>query len=275
MTFGTVFDIKEFALHDGPGARVTVFLKGCPLRCAWCHNPEGLSAEPQLMARRNGCLHCGRCALPCSHPECKPFGRCLHACPEGLLTVSGKRYSSQELVRKLLSYASFLNGAEGGITFSGGEPTMQADFLCECAQALRSAGVNVAVETCGFCSEDDFRRLLGCVDYLLFDIKLASCSEHRRYTGVGNERILRNFLLLRKSSVPFTVRTPLIAGITDTVENLSAVASIISDGAPFPPSAPSAVAGRSDICGITWEKLPQNALAGAKYPSLGIEYPLS
>ncbi len=126
---GNVFDIKEFSLHDGPGGRVTVFLKGCPLRCRWCHNPEGLIKEPQLMFKENLCTHCGLCKTPCNHAECIPFKKCLHVCRNECLSVAGKEYSVAKLVDKLLLYKPFFEMNNGGVTFSGGEPLMQSRFL--------------------------------------------------------------------------------------------------------------------------------------------------
>ena len=126
---GVIFDIKEMAVHDGPGIRTTVFFKGCPLRCRWCHNPEGLTSKPQLMYKESRCLHCGLCKVPCTHPECQPFGRCLHACPDHLLSVAGRPVSAKELAAELKKSAEPLGDNFGGFTFSGGEPLMQPEFL--------------------------------------------------------------------------------------------------------------------------------------------------
>ena len=116
---GTVFDIKEFSVHDGPGVRTTVFMKGCPLSCRWCHNPEGLSPEPELMVRTARCRRCGRCMQPCTHAECRPYGRCLHACPDGLVSVAGKVWEADALAEKLLQNADFMQMSGGGVTISG------------------------------------------------------------------------------------------------------------------------------------------------------------
>ena len=251
---GTVFDIKEFSLHDGPGARVTVFLKGCPLRCIWCHNPEGLKGEPQLMYKENVCTRCGACYVHCDHKECAPFGRCIKRCPNNCLSVAGRMYESEELADKLLSYEEFLKMNGGGITFSGGEPLMQADFVCEVARALRSRGIHTAVQTSGYADVDTFARLTECMDFVMMDIKIADRDSHRRYTGVDNERILANYRYLRDCGKPYVIRVPLIPGITDTEENLRTVSDIIQDS--------------------PCELLRYNRLAGAKYAMLGLEYPL-
>ncbi len=248
---GHIFDIKELAVHDGPGLRLTVFLKGCPLRCAWCHNPEGLSPAPQLMVRRSVCTNCGLCRRPCSHPECRPFGRCLHICPNGALSVTGEEIEAGALAEKLRRRLSFLGGA-GGVTFSGGEPLMQPAFLHGVMNAL--GDVPCAVETSGYAPEDVFLGLARRMELVYMDVKLADDAQHRRYTGVSNAPILRNLAALRQSGIPAVIRTPLIPGITDTQENLAAIRALIGD--------------------LPWEQLPYNALAGAKYEMLGMAYPL-
>lgn len=250
--FGTIFDIKEFSIHDGPGARVTVFLKGCPLRCAWCHNPEGLSAAPQLMVKHRLCTHCGSCLLPCRHEECKAFGRCVHACPNGCLSVSGERICAESLAARVNKNADMVAAMGGGVTFSGGEPMMQADFVCETATLL--PGLHKAIQTSGYAEFEVYKRVISHMDFVMQDIKLADSSEHMRYTGVGNEKILKNIEWLKESGKEILFRTPLIPGITDRNENLEKIAEITR--------------------GFKTEFLPYNTFAGAKYEMLGMEYPL-
>lgn len=244
---GTIFDIKEFSVHDGPGVRTTVFLKGCPLSCKWCHNPEGLSHEPEIMVRSARCRHCGLCMKPCSHEECKPYNRCLHACPDGLVSVVGKVWEARALAKKLLENADFMESSGGGVTVSGGEPTMQAEFLCELLDNLSS--VHRAVETCGFTSSERFEAVLSRTELVMMDIKLADPELHKRWCGVDNTPILENAKLLKKSGKAHIFRVPLIPDITDTEENLSAIARI---------------AGESPV-----ELLPYNPFAGAKYEGVG------
>lgn len=245
--YGIVFDIKEFSLHDGPGIRTTVFLKGCPLRCVWCHNPEGLSPQPELFAA-SGCRNCGLCRRCCDHEDCRPYGRCLHICPQGLLRVAGKRWEARELADHLLTQADFFNQNGGGITLSGGEPLYQADFCVELLTYLHGR-VHCAVETSGFADAETFSRVVSLCDLVLMDLKLADPDAHSLYTGVDNARILANAAYLRSSATPHVFRTPLIPGITDTQDNLNAIRRIVG--------------------GSAWETLPYNELASAKYAGVG------
>ena len=153
---GIIFDMKEFTVHDGPGSRITVFLKGCPLRCRWCHNPEGLKVSKQLLYKSNFCSHCDLCRKPCEHEECKPFGRCIHACANGCLSVAGEEVSAEELAERLLKNADILRVMNGGITVSGGEPMMQADFVCELAKGLGS--IHKAIQTSGYTDLETYKK---------------------------------------------------------------------------------------------------------------------
>ena len=249
---GTIFDIKEMAVHDGPGIRTTVFFKGCPLRCGWCHNPEGLSFEPQLMYKDARCIGCKSCQRECNHPECQPFGRCIHACPENCLEIAGKRVSANDLATELKASAEVLGDSFGGFTFSGGEPLAQPQFLLQLIEELK--GYHLCIETSGLADSKIFETVIEKLDFIIMDIKLADSKEHEKYTGVSNEQILKNYEVLKNSGKPFVIRTPLIPNITDTEENLNAIKTIIGDSG--------------------WEKLPYNAAAGAKYKMLGIKFEL-
>lgn len=249
---GTIFDIKEMAVHDGPGIRTTVFLKGCPLRCKWCHNPEGLTSEIQLMYKEARCLHCNACKRECSHPECKPFGRCIHSCPENCLNIVGKKVTAKELATELQKSADVLGPAFGGFTFSGGEPLMQPEFLLELIGLLKE--YHLCIETSGFADSKLFANVIKKLDFVIMDIKLADNDLHKKYTGVSNKKTLSNFEILKQSKKPYIIRTPLIPGITDTKDNIDAIKKIIGDS--------------------KWEQLPYNAAAGAKYKMLGLKYEL-
>ena len=247
---GVIFDIKEMAVHDGPGIRTTVFFKGCPLRCKWCHNPEGLSSELQLMFKQARCVKCGRCMTKCGHPECQPFGRCIHMCPQNCLEISGRTVEAKELAKELKENAEILGDSFGGFTFSGGEPLVQPKFLIELINELK--GCNLCIETSAYAPSEVFRDVIKRLDYVIMDIKLADTALHKKFTGVGNEAILSNFEFLKNSGKPYLIRTPLIPNITDTQDNLDAIKQLI---------------GTSD-----WEQLPYNKMAGAKYKMLGMSY---
>ena len=250
---GTIFDIKEMAVHDGPGIRTTVFLKGCPLRCAWCHNPEGLSVKKQLMYRHTRCKGCGLCRIQCTHSECAEFGRCINACPENCLEVVGKTISHLQLAEELKKTAVVLGDSFGGFTFSGGEPFAQPEFLLALLEELND--YHLCIETSGYTDPDMFYRLTQKLNYVIMDIKLADSKLHKQYTGVDNQVILHNFNQLKSSNIPYLIRTPLIPGITDTTENLERIKQIIGDS--------------------PWQKLAYNDAAGAKYEMLGMLFPMN
>ena len=249
---GTIFDIKEFSIHDGPGMRVTVFLKGCPLRCLWCHNPEGLQMQPQLVYKKKLCAHCGNCLVPCHHEECKPWGRCIHACPNGCLEIAGRVVSVEEAAEEILSYSDLFDRTPGGVTFSGGEPLRQADFVCALTERL--GNMHKALQTCGYAPEGTYKQVIQHFDLIMQDIKLVDPALHKKYTGVDNALILRNIEFLKKSGKPFVFRVPLIPEMTDTPDNLRMISDIVGD-APV-------------------ELLKYNALAGVKYEMVGMKYQL-
>ena len=204
------------------------------------------------MYKKNFCTHCGACMKPCEHPECLPFGRCVHACANGCLTIAGEEISAEHLARRLRKHGEILKRMDGGITISGGEPMLQADFVCALAQEL--GDFHKAIQTSGYAEPETYQKVISYVDYVMQDIKLADTQAHVRYTGVSNARILENIAWLKASGKDFVFRVPLIPGITDKEENLRAI---------------------SRIAGPFWtELLPYNSLAGAKYPMLGMAYSL-
>lgn len=257
MTKGIVFDIKEFAVHDGPGVRVTVFMKGCPLRCIWCHNPEGLNAKVELVKNPSKCTHCGFCekSFPCRHEECKPFSLCTKVCPQNLIRISGKEYSPEELCKRLLKYEFFFKKG-GGVTFSGGEPLMQADFVYECANILKENKINTAIETSGLARAEDFKRVIDVIDEIYIDFKEADNEKHKTLTGVPNTQIHENLKYLMQTGRSFTVRMPLIPNVNDSDEELRRAADFLLPAKDR----------------IKLELLPYNTLTGAKYALIGREY---
>ena len=252
---GRVFSIEEFSTFDGPGIRTTVFFKGCPLRCVWCHNPESQRAEIEYAKSPNGCLGCGACLRAGEKLLGYPalVEESVAACPEYLVRRVGVDYTPEELAQKLRKNADVLSASGGGVTFSGGEPLLYADFILECASPLN--GLSVAIQTCGYADESVFSRVLGVCDYVLFDLKLASAEAHRRYCGADNARIHSNYRMLAESGKDFVTRIPLIPTVTDTKENLEALAKLISS------------------VGVRYvELLPYNRFTGSKYALIGRRY---
>lgn len=247
-----IFDIKEFALHDGDGLRTTVFFKGCPLKCVWCHNPESQSFSVEKAKNENKCVHCGLCERTCAHEECKGLGVCLKVCPNNCIKTVGEEYTPERLAEKLLKNSFFIKS--GGVTFSGGEPMCHSDFILKTVPLL--GGIKTSVETCGYVNQDVFASVCEKVDGIYMDIKLIDEKEHIKYTGKSNGLILKNAEYLLKNGRQVTFRIPLIPNITDTERNLNGIAEFLQ-------------AGRDNI---KVELLPYNKLTGAKYKSIGREY---
>jgi pyruvate formate lyase activating enzyme len=224
MIDGIIFDIREFTVHDGPGIHTTVFMKGCPLACMWCHNPEGLSRKSQVMQSSAG------------------------------TRWVGTKFTPEDLAAQLNQQATILKTNEGGVTFSGGEPLLQAHFVAEVIDLLPD--LHIVLDTSDYGREQDFRMLLERVNLVYYDLKLIDCQAHQYYTGVPNHRILCNLEVLSGSGIPFVIRVPLIPGVTDTPDNLSAIAQKVQ-GLP----------------GLMYvDLLPYNPAAGAKYKPLGMEF---
>lgn len=254
MAKGIIFDVKEMSVNDGPGVRTAIFLKGCPLRCRWCHNPEGFSPSPQIKQAGAPCTRCGKCAQGCSHEDCRPYGRCLHVCPMGRLSIYGREVDSTELAASAKRQARFLESTGGGVTLSGGEPLMQPEFLLALLSELKP--MHVAVETSAHADEAVFIAMMERADLVMADIKHMDDEVHRRYTGVGNKRILSNLASLMKSGRPFIIRVPVIPGVNDDAANLESTAQFLS--------------GAKNLLRV--ELMPYNVLAGAKYRMTGLEY---
>lgn len=252
---GNIFSIEEFSVFDGPGIRTTVFLKGCPLKCSWCHNPEGQNYNTEIIKTPNGCIGCGNCIKTSIIKNGIPVltEESIKKCPQNLIKFCGEIYESEDLCNKLLKNKRILQNG-GGVTFSGGEPFVQKDFLFEMLSKLKN-NLHTAIQTSGYCDEEVISESLNLANYFLFDIKLANDDIHKKYTGVSNKIILNNLSLLAKSEIPFTIRTPLIPGVTDTEENIKGIAEILIN---------------NNINYI--ELLPYNKMAGGKYKMLGRKY---
>lgn len=281
MTDGLILEIQRMSTEDGPGLRTTVFLKGCPLRCEWCHNPESISPRPQVQWVEAKCIACGACAAVCEHnaidwapglvqvdrDRCVGVGDCADACPATALELWGRRMSVDELVRELVKDRAYFERAGGGVTISGGEATAQPDFCLEVLRGLKAAGIWTAVDTCGLCKTETLDAILPWADVVLYDLKLMDSEAHRRYCGTGNERILENARhVARVVSADAAaggrkilwIRTPLIPGATATAENIAATGRFIAD------ELGSAVS-RWDLCAF-------NHLGRDKYVRLGLDW---
>ncbi len=253
---GRIFSVEEFSTFDGPGIRMTVFLKGCPLRCVWCHNPEGQSFETEWVRSPNGCLRCGACAAAGiqSGDTIGLTSDSAAVCPRHLIRSAGEDLTAAALVERIEKKIPLLNAAGGGVTFSGGEPLAQPQFLKECLQRL-SGKTHRALQTSGYVAPQLFAELLKDCDYVLYDLKLMDSVRHKRYTGVENHRILANYRTLARSETPFITRMPLIPTVNDTAENIDATAQFMTE------------LGVKRI-----ELLPYNRAAGAKYAMLSRTY---
>ena len=256
MSSAKIFQIEEFATYDGPGIRMTVFLKGCVLSCAWCHNPEGQKFESEIVRAPSGCVGCGACLAAAERESGKRVLTewSVNVCPRGLVRLCGRDYEAEELVFEIEKNIAMLNVTGGGVTFSGGEPLCHYDFLVECLSLLEGR-MHRAVETCGYAPWEHMSCVAEKCELILYDLKHMDDEKHRHYTGVSNARILDNYKRLCSDKRNIITRIPLIPTVNDTAENIERTARFMVEN------------GQRRI-----ELLPYNKLAGGKYKLVGREY---
>lgn len=243
---GLITNIQRCSTEDGPGIRTTAFLKGCPLRCVWCHNIETINADPIIIWHSTRCIGDQACVRAC--PEnaleltkdgmhidrirCNVCGTCVEVCPTTAMELMGHEWDAADLVDELARDAIFFETSNGGVTLSGGEPLYQPDFVVEVAEGLRKRGIHVALDTCGYYSESVLRRALPHFDLVLYDLKIMDSALHVKHTGVPNDRILKNAKIIAESGIPMWIRTPIIPGHTDSADNIRAIAEFIINNLP-------------------------------------------
>lgn len=278
METGLVFNIQKYSLHDGPGIRTTVFLKGCPLCCAWCHNPESRSPRSQIIILEARCAACGECRRACPFgkavqgegplppwlPECTLCGECIDACPTGARQIVGERMTLDEVMKAVLQDRIFYEDSAGGVTVSGGEPLTQPAFLKALLASCRAEGLRTAVDTCGFACTDILLEVAGLADLMLYDLKMMDDAKHRQYTGVSNAPVLANLKALAGVHNNIWLRVPVIPGINDSDENLHAVAGFAAS-----------LRGIRQVNLLPYHKigLPKFRRLGQPYPLENVELP--
>ena len=227
---GLIFNVQRFSLHDGPGVRSTVFMKGCPLHCAWCHNPESQSPHQEFVRMAGRCMRCERCSEEelASPVVTGKDETDVELCPTGALQAVGRLVTPPALVTELLRDRVFFDESGGGVTFSGGEPLTQAAFVADCLCRLRAEGVDTTLDTCGFAHWDDLHKAARHTNLVLYDLKLMDTPRHRAATGVPNERILDNLRLLSAVHSNIWIRVPVIPGVNDDADNLDETAEFVA-----------------------------------------------
>ena len=269
MTEGVIFDIKKYAIHDGPGIRTTVFFKGCPLVCRWCHNPEGISIASQRIFWQERCVSCGECIQLCLQKvitlsgdgvvadpaKCDLCQTCAEHCPSGAVEFVGRKVTVVEVLRQIEKDTAFYDQSGGGVTLSGGEPLMQPEFLLDLLEACNAMDLHRTVDTTGYADSELLLKVAQQTDLFLYDLKLMDPVKHQDFTGVSNQPILDNLKLLSEKKARIQVRIPIIPGINDDVDNINQTADFVSD-----------LSGVEHVA-----ILPFHSSARGKYGRLGME----
>jgi len=267
---GLIFDIQRYSIHDGPGIRTLVFTKGCPLSCIWCCNPESQSPSQEIMVTPNKCIGCKRCIEVCptgaaekkdpleARELCIVCGSCVKACPSTARQLVGRYMSLEEVMEEVEKDFPFYQRSGGGMTVTGGEPLMQADFVRMLLKSCQEKGIHTAIETCGYAEWEDFKNVLEYVDLTLYDIKYMNSEKHRELMGVGNELILQNAKKVAKLGKDMVIRVPVIPDCNDSLENMEAIAKFART-----------LEGVEEI-----HLLPYHRLGESKYDRLGKSYKL-
>jgi len=239
---GTIFNIQRYSINDGPGIRTTVFLKGCPLSCKWCHNPESISPDKEILIRENRCIRCGECFLRCNYfavksldgeyitdqETCAQCGRCVEVCFTDARAIVGKEMTVDDVMNEVEKDVIFYNQSGGGVTFSGGEPFLQHEFLIELLKASKKKNLHTAIDTSGFTSSEILQKASRFIDLYLYDIKTLDDTLHKSFTGVSNRLILENLKKLLEWQKNIIVRIPLIPGINNNLEQMRQIGKFIS-----------------------------------------------
>jgi pyruvate formate lyase activating enzyme len=270
---GLVFNIQLHSTEDGPGIRTSIFLKGCSMRCPWCHNPEGISPSPELIWYEMRCLGAKECLNVCPKKAltltsegliidrqlCDACGKCVTVCPASALEVIGKQYTVDELAAKALQDRVFYEKSGGGVTFSGGEASLQADFSVALMERLKKEKIHLALDTCGGTKWPTLQRLVNLADLVLYDLKIMDTVNHQKFTGIPLNLVLENARRISKTGKPLWVRTPIVPGVNDLVENIRQTSRFIRENLP--------TVERYDL-------LAFNNTCASKYQRLGINWNL-
>jgi len=268
MNYPFIFDIKRYAINDGPGIRIVIFLKGCNLNCAWCHNPESVSTETERMYAPAKCIICGTCVLACPEKaisltsegiitdtdKCNISGRCAEVCPTKAIELSGYPMSVTEIMNEIEKERVFFDQSGGGVTFSGGEPLLQSKFLIELLDECGKRGIHRAVDTAGLANTEIILEVAKRTDLFLYDLKMMDAEKHLKWVGVPNEKILENLKTLAETGAKIIIRIPLIGGVNDDEDNMRKTAAFVSK-----------LSGEKKEVNV----LPYHKIAQTKYQKLG------